>query len=145
MTQRRSVRTALLTLTLTAASFVAAAVLAGSAQAATTSSAPVSAAASAGSFARVAYDSAKIGATKTLPATVDTVATTAGTIDAPLPGFCTLDGISGATSFISCSVVVPATVFVLCSSGAIFSGFLPAPGIYSLTATPCFATGYALV
>ena len=139
MTQRFSIRTALLTLALTAACTLTAAVMAGPAQAA-------SAPAGSSTFTQVAFDSAKIDAAKAMPATVKPVAATTGaSISAPIPGFCTLDGISGATSFISCSVAIPATVFVLCSSGAIFSWFLPVPGIYSLTATPCFATGYALV
>jgi hypothetical protein len=101
--------------------------------------------ASAAGFARQAYDSAKFSTAPAHAATVTTLAATNGTTAAPLPGFCTLDGISGATSFITCSIVVPATVYVLCSSGAIFFGNLPVPGIYRLTATPCFATGYALV
>lgn len=149
MTQRRSIRTTLLALALTAACFMAAAVVAGPAQAAATGSAQASAgtSASAGSesFARVAYDPATISTTDARAATVKRVGTTAPTAAAPLPGFCTLDGISGATSYITCSVVVPATVYVWCSSGAIFYGYLPAAGIYALTATPCFATGYTLV
>lgn len=144
MAQRRSIRTTLLALALTAACLLAATVVAAPAQAAAAGNAQASSASS-GSFARVAYDSAKISPTNARAATVKRVATTAPSAAAPLPGFCTLDGISGATSYITCSVVVPATVYVFCSSGAIFYGYLPAPGIYSLTATPCFATGYTLV
>jgi len=141
MTRRRSIRTTLLALALTAACSVFAGVFAGPAQAATAGSA----AAGSGAFARVAYNPAKIGAANVLAAKVKSVATTSVTAAAPLPGFCTLDGISGATSYITCSVVVPATVYVFCSSGAIFYGYLPAPGIYALSATPCWATSYALV
>lgn len=154
MTQRRSIRPALLTLALSAATFAASAVFGSPAQAAATSSAPASVAVSASAdspvFTRMSSD-LKISTATTRAVTVRTssaapVGTAAATPvpDAPLAGFCTLDGISGATSWVSCSVVVPATVFVFCSSGAIFSGFLEAPGIYSLSATPCFAIGYDL-
>ncbi|MFF3852879.1 hypothetical protein [Micromonospora sp. NPDC002575] len=145
MTPRRSIRTALLTLALMVAGLIAAA---GPAQAAAAGTAQASTGASAGSgsFVRAAYDPAKFGAATQKAAKVTPVAGASRmTAAAPLPGFCTLDGVQGATSYITCSVVQPATVYVLCSSGAIFYGYLPAAGIYSLTATPCYATAYSLV
>jgi len=144
MTQRPSIRMALLTAALTVACSVIAGVFAGPAQAAAADSAAAPTAGS-GAFARVAYDPAKISSTNALAAKVKPVAKTDPSAAVPLPGFCTLDGISGATSYITCSVVAPATVYVFCSSGAIFYGYLPAAGIYALTATPCFATAYTLV
>ncbi|OJF14290.1 hypothetical protein BG844_10485 [Couchioplanes caeruleus subsp. caeruleus] len=62
-----------------------------------------------------------------------------------LPGFCSFEGVTGATQWLSCSVVIPATVFVYCTNGLIFYGYLPAPGIYSLSATPCVAYDYDLI
>lgn len=67
------------------------------------------------------------------------------TTNAPLAGFCTFNGVSGATSYITCSLAIPATVYVYCSNGNIFYGYLSYPGVYSLSATPCYATGYNLV
>ncbi|BCJ46260.1 hypothetical protein GCM10010168_52110 [Actinoplanes ianthinogenes] len=134
MTQRRSIRTALLGLILAAAFLMAAAALASPAQA------------SAKGFHKVPYNSAAISTTKPRAATVTTVTGRgAATAATPLVGFCTFDGYDGVTSYIGCSIVGPATVYVYCSNGNIFYGYLPAAGVYSLTARPCYATGYSLV
>ncbi|KXK60045.1 hypothetical protein AWW66_21000 [Micromonospora rosaria] len=144
MTQRRTIRTALLALALMVAGLM---VATGPAQAAATDSAQASTGASAGSgsFARVAYDPAKSSAATPKAATVTPITTKARTTDAPLPGFCTYNGNQGATAHVTCSIVVPATVYVFCSDGNYFYGYLPTPGIWALTATPCYATGYHLV
>lgn len=137
---------ALATLAVAMGAFLAATITASPAQAADSAAAPAGASVSARSFTRVAIDFATISSAKPRAATVQTISTTAATprlAAPPLVGFCTLNGVSGATSFIGCSVVAPVTVFILCDNGNIFSGFLEAPGVYSLTATPCFAIGYA--
>jgi hypothetical protein len=146
MTQRRSIRIALLALTLLAVYSGAAAVVAGPAQAAVADgiSASKDAAAGSSTFTRIAYDPAKIDAAKARPALVG-AATATRTINAPLAGFCTLDGTINVTSYITCSVVVPATAYIWCTNGNIFFAHLPGPGVYSGSATPCLAYGYSLV
>ncbi|MEV6302632.1 hypothetical protein AB0M02_24685 [Actinoplanes sp. NPDC051861] len=140
----RTFRSALLALLVTAVSLVGAAALAAPAQAATGNGDRV---ATGAALPRQAIDRAKISKAVKLPAAAKRVGavTTGAAARAPLPGFCTFDRYDGVTSYLGCSVVIPATVYVLCSNGNIFYGYLPYPGIYSLTATPCYATGYALV
>jgi hypothetical protein len=80
------------------------------------------------------------------PAVVTRVSGTPKAVtNAPLPGFCTLDGQFGATFVVSCSVVVAATAYVFCSDGNFFFWTFPGPGIYQGSGGPCIAIGYALV